>query len=98
MLFEQGLLGLGLFLFTWSKLIRTADPEVQYVGIIVAIYSFSENNLDNFPFMALFVLCLSARGVKRTVKTAVWRLTTSGRPSSVQPVQMFPRLSAISVD
>jgi hypothetical protein len=34
---------------------------VRYVGLIVAIYSFSENNLDNFPFMALFVLCLSAR-------------------------------------
>jgi hypothetical protein len=37
---------------------------VRYVGLIVAIYSFSENNLDNFPFMALFVLCLSARGVQ----------------------------------
>lgn len=98
MLFEQGLLGFALFLFTWSKLIRTADPQVQYVGIIVAIYSFSENNLDNFPFMALFVLCLSARDIKQTVRTAVRRLPTSVRRSSIQPVQMFPHLSAISVD
>jgi hypothetical protein len=98
MLFEQGLLGLGLFLFTWSKLIRTAHPEVRYVGIIIAIYSFSENNLDNFPFMALFVLCLSARGVKQSVTTTARRLKTSVHGSNIQRLQLFPRLSPIRVD
>jgi hypothetical protein len=62
MLFEQGLLGLGLFLFCWRRVIATAPEHIRYIGLIVAIYSFSENNLDNFPFMALFVICLSARG------------------------------------
>ena len=59
-LFEQGIIGLALFLFIWTRIIRTAPRSVRYCGLIVAIYSFSENNLDNFPFMALFVLCLSA--------------------------------------
>ncbi len=62
MLFEQGIVGLGLFVFYWRRIIQTAPTHVRYVGLIVAIYSFSENNLDNYPFMALFVLCLSARG------------------------------------
>jgi hypothetical protein len=61
MLFEQGLLGLLLFLFVWRRVIATAPAHIRYVGLIVAIYSFSENNLDNYPFMALFVICLSAR-------------------------------------
>jgi O-Antigen ligase len=68
MLFEQGIIGLLLFLFAWYRMIRTAPVEVRYIGLIVAIYSFSENNLDNFPFMSLFILCLSARGVGETVK------------------------------
>ena len=59
-LFEQGALGLTLFLFAWTRIIRTAPQDVRYIGLILAIYSFSENNLDNFPFMALFILCLSA--------------------------------------
>ncbi len=61
MLFEQGVIGLLLFLFVWRRVIATASAHVRYIGLIVAIYSFSENNLDNYPFMALFVLCLSAR-------------------------------------
>lgn len=68
MLFDQGIVGLALFLFAWYRMIRTAPAEVRYIGLIVAIYSFSENNLDNFPFMSLFILCLSARGVSETVK------------------------------
>lgn len=62
LLFEQGLVGFLLFVFAWHRIIKTAPAHVRYVGLIVAIYSFSENNLDNFPFMALFTLCLSARG------------------------------------
>jgi O-antigen ligase len=65
LLFDQGVLGLSLFLFAWYRMIRTAPVEVRYIGLIVAIYSFSENNLDNFPFMSLFILCMSARGVTK---------------------------------
>ncbi len=69
MLFEQGIIGFLLFLFIWQRIIRTAPPAIRYVGLIVAIYSFSENNLDNFPFMALFTLCLSANAVPPVADT-----------------------------
>jgi hypothetical protein len=59
-LFEQGIAGLALFVFAWRRIILTAPRPVRYLGLIVAIYSFSENNLDNFPFMSLFILLLSA--------------------------------------
>jgi hypothetical protein len=81
MLFEQGAIGLFLFLFCWRRVIATAPAHVRYVGLIVAIYSFSENNLDNYPFMALFVLCLSARAAaamvlapspERDQRVAIW--------------------------
>jgi O-antigen ligase len=67
-LLEQGILGMSLFLFAWYRMIRTAPVEIRYIGLIVAIYSFSENNLDNFPFMSLCILCLSARGLLETQK------------------------------
>ena len=80
MLFEQGLVGFVLFLFIWQRLIRRAPAAIRYIGVIVAIYSFSENNLDNFPFMALLILCLSAREVTaaipepvKAVLPALWR-------------------------
>jgi hypothetical protein len=85
MLFEQGLIGLVLFLFYWRRIIASAPAHVRYVGLIVAIYSFSENNLDNYPFMALFVLCLSARAVTNALapalsrqSTALWRPAVQG--------------------
>jgi hypothetical protein len=59
-LFEQGVVGLLLFGVAVGTLIKRAPQPLQYVGLIFLIYSFTENNLDNFPFMALFVLCLSA--------------------------------------
>jgi len=59
-LFEQGAAGLILFLAAWGCIIRSAPSAIRYVGLMVAIYSFSENNLDNFPFMALLILFLGA--------------------------------------
>jgi hypothetical protein len=74
-LIEQGIIGFFLFLFAWKRIIMTAPAQARYVGLIVAIYSFSENNLDNFPFMALFILCLSACGATDTVNAGVQRLS-----------------------
>jgi hypothetical protein len=77
-LFEQGIVGFLLFIFAWKRIIMTAPAEVRYIGLITAIYSFSENNLDNFPFMALFILCLSARGVgERLMSAAAGPQTTN---------------------
>jgi len=71
LLFEQGILGFALFVFAWRQIIKTAPAHVRYIGLVVAIYSFSENNLDNFPFMALFTLCLSARGVSDSFRVSI---------------------------
>jgi hypothetical protein len=78
-LFEQGIVGLSLFLFAWVRIIRTAPKEVRYCGLILAIYSFSENNLDNFPFMSLFILFLSSG---RTVESGTGKLTMV-RPAAI---------------
>ncbi len=79
-LFEQGIIGFLLFVFTWYRMIRSAPRHARYVGLIAAIYSFSENNLDNFPFMALLILCLCAREVSNGIKSkakkpsaVIWR-------------------------
>lgn len=71
LLFEQGIAGFLLFFFAWRRIVMTAPAAVRYVALIVAIYSFSENNLDNFPFMTLFILFLSARElmVRRDLQT-----------------------------
>jgi hypothetical protein len=81
-LFEQGIAGFLLFVFAWRRIIMTAPSHVRYVGLIVGIYSFSENNLDNFPFMALFILFLSARDLTDSVTVraprrlaTVWKTT-----------------------
>jgi hypothetical protein len=68
-LYEAGIVGLALFGFSFYGMIRTAPPTIRYVGLIFAIYSFSENNLDNFPFMALLVLCLSAESCEVHVRS-----------------------------
>ena len=88
MLFEQGIVGFLLFIFMWQRIIRTAPPAVRYVGLIAAIYSFSENNLDNFPFMALLILCLSARGVSERLTRRVERARAVGWPSNSQPAEL----------
>jgi O-Antigen ligase len=83
-LFEQGLIGFLLFMFAWRRIIQTAPAHVRYIGLIVAIYSFSENNLDNFPFMALFTLCLSARGAVDSVVVKVQRRLVTTWNTAVQ--------------
>jgi hypothetical protein len=87
LLFEQGLLGFALFIFVWFRMIRSAPHEVRYIGLIVAIYSFSENNLVNFPFMALLILFLSSRKVTEAVTSRV-RLAGRFQPDQHQRGEM----------
>jgi O-antigen ligase len=77
LLLEQGVVGLILFVFVWSRIIMTAPRELRYIGLIFAIYSITENNLDNFPFMSMLALCLSASGTafRKTIasRASAWR-------------------------
>ena len=66
---ETGLIGLALFLsFLWTVGQRLA-PMSRCILLTYCIYSFSENNFDNFLFMALLVFFLGSN--------ARWHRTTS---------------------
>jgi O-antigen ligase len=94
LLFEQGIVGFLLFYFAWFRIVRTAPPAIRYVALIVAIYSFSENNLDNFPFMAMFALCLSARNVSNLTQTVLKQPLSARWNASVDRPQIsFPGTS-----
>ena len=97
MLVEQGALGLFLFLFAWYRIIMTAPPPVRYIGLIVAIYSFSENNLDNFPFMSLLILFLSARGVSDMVDAKIRRPLSAMWNASHEPTTNSGLLSPVTI-
>lgn len=83
-LFEHGIAGFALFMFAWYRLIRSAPPGTRYIGLIFAIYSFSENNLDNFPFMSLLILCLSANTCVTTVVHKIRRPSMAAWDAAVQ--------------
>jgi hypothetical protein len=90
MFFEEGIVGLLLFLFAWYRIIRTAPASIRYVAITIAIYSFSENNLDNFPFMALLALCLSGNVVVDQVKAVTVRPTPAVQPRPIESRELVP--------
>jgi hypothetical protein len=91
-LFEQGIAGFILFVFVWRRVLMTAPAGVRYVGLIIAIYSFSENNLDNFPFMSLFVLFLSASEFFARRDSIQNAFPAGDRPviGLRQPLDLFP--------
>lgn len=57
-LIETGLCGLVANGAVWVLLYRRARPAVRWLAIMMAAYAFTENNLDNFTVMSLFVLFL----------------------------------------
>ncbi len=58
MLTDAGALGLFAFLGFLISTWRRMRPESRYVLLMFVIYSFSENNLDNFLFMTLLMVFL----------------------------------------
>jgi len=96
-LFEQGIFGFILFILVWRRMFLTAPASVRYVGLIIALYSFSENNLDNFPFMSLFVLFLSASDL--IARHASANPEPTGHDRSImrtgQPAELLPSGSTL---
>lgn len=86
-LFEQGMVGFIVFFFAWRRILTTAPASVRYIGLIVAIYSFSENNLDNFPFMSLFILFLSATEFHRKALHQKTHYESSNRKQLLLPAR-----------
>lgn len=58
-LFEQGVVGFSLniafFVTIWARTLN----QCKYIILIFFIFSFTENNLDNFLYMALFMMFLA---------------------------------------
>lgn len=56
LLLEVGALGLLTYGAAWIILFRRIRPASRWVAVMMAVYAFSENNLDNFLVMSLFTL------------------------------------------
>ncbi len=59
-LYELGLVGLSLLLAFYITLFRTIDKRYKPVLLMFLVYSFTDNNFDNFLFMSVFVLVLAS--------------------------------------
>ncbi len=74
MLLEVGLIGLLANIAVWLLIYVRVDPSSRWVCVMMAVYAFTENNLDNFLVMSLFVLfVVSARAAPGNVHTEAAR-------------------------
>ena len=64
-LIEQGIIGLTLYFALFMTVFRRFDSRYWYCIVAVALYCFTENNMDNLLFMSIFVFFL-ASGQNRT--------------------------------
>ncbi len=69
---ETGALGLIAFLAFFVATFRALRPEDRHLPLMFLVYCVTENNLDNFVFMALFALFLGG-AVARSVADAAPR-------------------------
>jgi len=58
-LMEQGIVGLTLSMAFIGILFRRIDKRYRYCVIAIALYCFTENNIDNLLFMSIFIFFLS---------------------------------------
>jgi hypothetical protein len=63
-LMEQGIVGLVLSMAFIGILFRRIDKRYRYCVIAIALYCFTENNIDNLLFMSVFIFFLSGYGSK----------------------------------
>jgi O-antigen ligase len=67
-LMEQGIIGLTLYIVFFLTVIRRIDSRYRYCIVAVALYCFSENNMENLLFMSIFVFFLASAQKKTTVR------------------------------
>ena len=68
-LIEQGIIGLTLYLTFFLTVLRRIDSRHWYCIVAIALYCFSENNMENLLFMSVFVFFL-ASAQKKTIQPA----------------------------
>ncbi|MHC4204402.1 MAG: O-antigen ligase family protein [Planctomycetota bacterium] len=69
-LIEQGIIGLTLYIAFFLTMFRRIDSKHWYCIVMIALYCFSENNMENLLFMSLFVFFL-ASAQKKTIMQPV---------------------------
>jgi len=62
-LFEQGLIGFVIIMSFFLTIYHRISIQYRYLVLIFAIYSFTENNLDNILFMTLFIMFVATSQV-----------------------------------
>jgi O-antigen ligase len=64
-LLEQGIIGFVSILFFFITIYRRIDCSYRYLILMFAIFSFSENNLNNSMFMILFIMFIATAQVTK---------------------------------
>ena len=59
-LMEQGIIGLTLYIAFFLTVFRRIDWRYRYCIVAIALYCFSENNMDNLLFMSIFTFFLAS--------------------------------------
>jgi O-antigen ligase len=59
-LMEQGIIGLTLYTAFFLTVFHRINPRYWYCIVAIAIYCFSENNMENLLFMSIFVFFLAS--------------------------------------
>jgi O-antigen ligase len=69
-LMEQGIIGLTLYTAFFLTVFRRIDWRHRYCIVAIALYCFSENNMENLLFMSIFVFFLASAQKKTTIQPA----------------------------
>jgi hypothetical protein len=72
-LIEQGIIGLSLYIAFFLTVFRRIDSRYWYCIVMIALYCFSENNMENLLFMSLFVFFLASAQKKTTTQPVTIR-------------------------
>jgi O-antigen ligase len=69
-LMEQGIIGLTLYIAFFLTVFRRIDWRCRYCIVAIALYCFSENNMDNLLFMSIFAFFLASAQSKVPIQPA----------------------------
>ena len=67
---EQGIIGLILYIVFFLTVFRRIDWRHRYCIVAIALYCFSENNMDNLLFMSIFAFFLASAQSKAPIHPA----------------------------
>ncbi len=85
LLAETGAIGLATFLGFFAVVIRALRPEDRHLPLMFLMYSFTENNLDNFVFMTLFVMFIGGAVRTEALRAAARRAAAGAAGYALWP-------------